>query len=302
MPKRTLEKECYYHIYNRGYNQQQLFFENRDYEKFQNNISRYQEKFSSIRIPVWCILPNHFHFLVFECDPGFRTSLNLESNTETDPGFKKIQNPGSHSGVQASQDLGLNTKTEPGFKGVRNPGSHSIPGLESSSESNISSFLNNLQQSYAAFFNAKYGKTIKKGLKSPVFEGRFQAREITDEAYLSWLKTYIEYNPVKHELVDTSEQWEHSSYGGDPEFGTSLNPGSNTRVKITQNLDSNTETTLGFRTSSNPRSKTRIQVSQNMGSKIKTDSTKTNPGFREIQNPGLNTYEESRSDFDPYFD
>ncbi len=72
--------------------------------------------------------------------------------------------------------------------------------------------MQKLQQSYAAFFNSKYRETIKKGLKAPVFEGRFKAKIVEDDDYFYQLKQYIEWNAVKHEIVEKPEEWEYSSY------------------------------------------------------------------------------------------
>ena len=55
-----------YHIFNRGNQKQQLFFSDANYlyflEKFRKNI------FSSCEILNWCLMPNHFHFLIYVTD------------------------------------------------------------------------------------------------------------------------------------------------------------------------------------------------------------------------------------------
>ncbi len=52
----------YYHIYNRGNNRELLFFDDKDYQAFLNKyvwyLSQYFETYA------WCLIPNHFHFLV----------------------------------------------------------------------------------------------------------------------------------------------------------------------------------------------------------------------------------------------
>jgi len=165
MAPRTLFKETYYHIYNRGFNKQQLFFEDRDFERFLKNVPRYQEKFPNVKILSWCVLPNHFHLIIKEVQPGFGEA-----------------------------------------------------GLVIPESANISAFMNRLQQAYAVFFNTKYGEKIKQGLKSPVFEGRFQSREIMDEDYLAHLQAYVELNAVKHELVENPEEWDYSSFNSDSDY------------------------------------------------------------------------------------
>jgi len=77
---------------------------------------------------------------------------------------------------------------------------------------NISKFMGKIQQSYAMYFNRKYKDTIKKGLKAPVFEGRFKAKQIEDQDYLEMIRYYVENNAVKHGLVERPEDWGYSSF------------------------------------------------------------------------------------------
>jgi len=155
MPHRTLATETYYHIYNRGWNKQTLFYKYSDYEKFYANIDKYLEKYLNVKIFAYCFLPNHFHFLLGE-----------------------TKSPGS---------------IEPGLS------------------SELSKFVGQVQQAYAMYFNARYQQTAKEGRKAPVFEGRFKAKVINSDEYLSEVQTYIEHNAVKHELVDRAEDWSWSS-------------------------------------------------------------------------------------------
>jgi len=71
------------------------------------------------------------------------------------------------------------------------------------------------QQSFSMYFNAKYGEKVKKGKKSKIFEGRFKAKRIEREDYLSQVEIYINSNPVKHNLVDRPEEWPFGSYSID---------------------------------------------------------------------------------------
>ncbi len=156
MPSRKLNPDIYYHVYNRGFNKQTIFFEERDFNRFGSALDRYlhDEKFQTIKILSYCLLPNHFHLLVID---------------EDKPGLLK-------------------------------------PGIR------ISDFFKSVQLSYAMYFNMKYGDSIKKGLKLPIFEGRFQAKEVTDDDYLHHLRNYIEFNAVKHGIVESPKDWQYSSY------------------------------------------------------------------------------------------
>ena len=51
-----------YHIYNRGNNQQTIFFSDENYFYFLRKCHRYLKPVSDIL--AWCLMPNHFHFLI----------------------------------------------------------------------------------------------------------------------------------------------------------------------------------------------------------------------------------------------
>jgi putative transposase len=51
-----------YHIYNRGNNQQTIFFDREHYLLFLKNVNRFIPPHADIL--AWCLLPNHFHFLI----------------------------------------------------------------------------------------------------------------------------------------------------------------------------------------------------------------------------------------------
>ncbi len=54
--------DCYFHIYNRGNNRENIFLEERNYEYF---LRLYQKYISpAAHTLAFCLLPNHFHFLV----------------------------------------------------------------------------------------------------------------------------------------------------------------------------------------------------------------------------------------------
>jgi putative transposase len=52
----------YYHIYNRGVNSQNIFFEERNYPFFLERIWQFFE--NKVNLLAYCLLPNHFHLLV----------------------------------------------------------------------------------------------------------------------------------------------------------------------------------------------------------------------------------------------
>lgn len=74
----------------------------------------------------------------------------------------------------------------------------------------ISKFMHKVQVSYAMYLKT----TIKTGLKrwEPIFEWRFKAKLIDSEEYLYQCIAYVNYNPVKHELVSDIEDYPYTSY------------------------------------------------------------------------------------------
>ena len=59
-------QEHYYHVYNRGNNYQAIFFERENYLHFLRLIRKYLVS-QNIVVLAYCLMPNHYHFLV-ECD------------------------------------------------------------------------------------------------------------------------------------------------------------------------------------------------------------------------------------------
>src|SRR3989344_1418868 len=52
-----------YHVYNRGSEKRSIFQSKRDYKKFLYRAKENAQKFS-INILCYCLMPNHFHFLL----------------------------------------------------------------------------------------------------------------------------------------------------------------------------------------------------------------------------------------------
>lgn len=68
-PPRVFEEEVYYHVYNRGNRKQQIFLQDRDYDRFLEKAAEYKSK-SNVKILAYCLMPNHFHFLIQQFTPG----------------------------------------------------------------------------------------------------------------------------------------------------------------------------------------------------------------------------------------
>lgn len=76
-----LQHGQYYHIYNRGNNRENLFYEERNYHYFLKLYARYIEPVADTY--AYCLLRNHFHVLVYikteeEQEQTFRVSETLK--------------------------------------------------------------------------------------------------------------------------------------------------------------------------------------------------------------------------------
>lgn len=60
--KEKIEEGCYYHLYNRGNNRGNIFFEARNYYYFLRQFEKYLK--SSCKLHAYCLMPNHFHLFI----------------------------------------------------------------------------------------------------------------------------------------------------------------------------------------------------------------------------------------------
>lgn len=89
MPSKNIIKEysqnSYYHIYSRGANKQKLFNVDADYKHFLKLFERYLSEgemvtstgeiypsyFGEIEIISYCLMPNHFHLLIYQTEAQY---------------------------------------------------------------------------------------------------------------------------------------------------------------------------------------------------------------------------------------
>ena len=65
MPRRDIQfvKGAYYHIYNRGCNRENIFFENENYDFLIRKFRKQSHKFGA-KFIAYCLMPNHYHLLL----------------------------------------------------------------------------------------------------------------------------------------------------------------------------------------------------------------------------------------------
>ncbi len=74
------EKDYVYHIYKRGNNRQKIFFNDKNYIFFLAKIQKYI--ISNCELLAYCLMPNHFHFLIQANDSTVKTveKAGIEQN------------------------------------------------------------------------------------------------------------------------------------------------------------------------------------------------------------------------------
>ena len=177
-----LEHDRYYHIYNRGINSGELFREKDDYIAF---LDRFQKYISPIaEIFVWCLMNNHFHFLVKIKEYEKIGFFILENNSSRSAGLWKVVTPA---------DL-------PESGGPGSVGGNKLKKLDPSRQ------FSHLFNSYAKWFNDKYERT------GSLFEKNFRRILIDSDEYFKRLVYYIHQNPIHHGISNKISEYTWSSY------------------------------------------------------------------------------------------
>ena len=78
----SIERGNYYHIYNRGNNGEDVFFERENYLYFLRLYEKYLNPVSETL--AWCLMRNHFHFLIY-----FKEEQEVGEDAEIKPGIIK---------------------------------------------------------------------------------------------------------------------------------------------------------------------------------------------------------------------
>ncbi|MDJ0735713.1 MAG: transposase [Nostocaceae cyanobacterium] len=96
MPRRriSLESGNFYHIYNRGNNRENIFLERENYLYFLKLVKLHLIT-NAVDILSYCLMPNHYHFLVYLRDETLSNAMKSLSLAYT----KAINKRCNRSGV-----------------------------------------------------------------------------------------------------------------------------------------------------------------------------------------------------------
>ncbi len=79
-PQRLFQEDSYYHVYNRGNRKQPIFLVDQDYQRFLNKIKDYGAKVG-VEVIAYCLMSNHFHFLLKQNQPDQIREFMLRLST-----------------------------------------------------------------------------------------------------------------------------------------------------------------------------------------------------------------------------
>ncbi|HJR80559.1 MAG TPA: hypothetical protein VJ821_10830 [Anaerolineales bacterium] len=166
----------FYHIYNRGNNRENIFFQERNYAYFLELWWKHTHPIAETW--AYCLLRNHFHVVVYIKD---QTDLSGLQGGSAHP------RPGANEGIAPSESLGdltgLNNK-------IKEP----------------SKYFSNFFNAYARGVNLAIQRT------GALFERPFKRIPIDSTSYLMRLVIYIHQNPQKHQFTKDFREWNYSSY------------------------------------------------------------------------------------------
>jgi putative transposase len=205
-----LEQGHLYHIFNQGNNRQKIFFKRDNYFFFLKKIDIYITPYADII--AWCLMPNHFHLMVYVnfLDRGKSDSLTL-------------------SEVNTNQETGRVTDESETF--TRRDKSDSLTLSEAITITNrtFNESIGLLLRSYTQAINKqenRSGSLFKPHTKAqcltksdgvtPAFYNTSSGAKINipipEREYPQACFNYIHDNPVEAGLVKHPENWEFSSY------------------------------------------------------------------------------------------
>lgn len=174
-----IEENKLYHIYNQGNNKQKIFFSPENYLFFLKKIKLHILPHADIL--AWCLMPNHFHLMVYV----HTLEISDSDQSETYVIARKVRNLNDSIGVI------LRTYTRAINKQENRSGSLFKPHTKAESITEI--------------------KGISFSLDNTSNGAEF-TQQITVEEYPQICFNYIHGNPVKAKLVRQPEDWEFSSY------------------------------------------------------------------------------------------
>jgi len=185
-----LEKNHIYHIYNQGNNRQKIFFNRENYLFFLQKMNDYLTPYTDIM--AWCLMPNHFHWLVYVRETELDSAESRGGLTDS-RGATLSRTPTAPTSPTLNQSIGILLASYTRAINQVNKTSGSLFRQKTKSDC----ITNPLEFSHS-YYNLGFGTRIL--LHDP------------EKEYPQACFNYIHQNPVKAGLVKKAEDWEFSSY------------------------------------------------------------------------------------------
>jgi putative transposase len=184
------QKSHLYHIYNQGNNRQPIFFTRENYLFFAAKIRTHVLPFADLL--AWCLMPNHFHLMVYVNDIRGATLSRAPNNTLNNQTQRRApNNTPNNQTFQTSFGVMLASYTRAINK--QNGWTGSL------FRSKTKAICLTTIDSVAPAWYQSQGVTVIN-IKDPIKE------------YPNICFNYINFNPVKDGLVKNPDDWEFCSY------------------------------------------------------------------------------------------
>lgn len=172
--KIPIQNGNYYHIYNRGNNRENIFINENDYHHFLNLYAIFIDPVAETF--AWCLMKNHFHFLV--------RIKEKEEIGYLDSRKAKID------------DLDQKWKTFMLEK----------PDINFNKKPSAASQFQHLFNAYSSWFNKRYKRS------GTLFESTYDRKLINHSKYFMNMVVYIHQNPIKHGFAEHLLDYPWTSY------------------------------------------------------------------------------------------
>ena len=171
-----------YHIYNQGNNRIPIFFSRENYLFFLEKIRKHILPHADIL--AWCLMPNHFHLMVYV------HTLEIEVS---DPDEGNKTSGITPKACNLNKSIGILMSSYTRAINLQENRSGSLFRVHAHAEC-----LTKPAQTTPSFFITPFGTVIN--------------RHLPEEEYPQVCFNYIHFNPVKAKLVREVQDWEYSSY------------------------------------------------------------------------------------------
>ena len=179
-----------YHVYNRGNNREKVFYSQINYLFFLEKINAYVLPYADVL--AWCLMPNHFHLMVYINEVELMPSNVLNQADVSDP-------------LTSSERVAVRTRTLNQSIGIMlrsyTNAIHKQEGRTGAlfQEETKAIMLSDDISYIPSYFPSAFGTIIT-------------AYQDDDMSYAERCFHYIHQNPVSSHMVKTAEDWEFSSY------------------------------------------------------------------------------------------